>query len=324
MESVTPKRRSRWSRDPVVTSGRPAVARLTERDFAIFDLLARYRYLQSNDIHAFVGGNFDALTNRLNLLSRHPNLFLARPSQQRESASANHSHLIYELDERAITALRGRGVALPPRTRQRNFAHELLICRVLASIGLGALANPSVRLIPWSKILDSDSIPTATRRSERPSSIPISFEFRGQRLTTEVRADGNPFGLLRQADGQRTYLFFPGVEADCGSEPLIAADLERSSIHKKFVAYRAIAEQAVYRSHFGFPNFFVPFICTDTSRLTSMMELLARLTDGRGSKMFLFKRYPAFHSSDPPPPASGHMLTEPWQRVGFPPLCLHL
>jgi hypothetical protein len=323
MESVSPKRTSRWNRDPVVISGRPAVARLTERDFAIFDLLARYRYLPSNDIHAFVGGNFTALTARLNLLSRRPNLFLARPSQQRESASANHSHLIYELDERALAALRGRGVVLPLRTRQRNFAHELLICRALASIELGAVADPSVRLITWSEILKSDNIPAATRGSERPASIPISFEFRGERLTTEVRADGNPFGFLRQADGQRTYLFFPGVEVDCGSEPLTAADLERSSIHKKFVAYRAIAEQAVYRSHFGFPNFFVPFICTDASRLTSMMELLARLTDGRGSKMFLFKRYPAFHSPDPPPPASGHMLTEPWQRVGFPPLCLH-
>jgi hypothetical protein len=27
-------------------------------------------------------------------------------------------------------------------------------------------------------------------------------------------------------------------------------------------------------------------------------------------------------SPQPPPPANGHMLTEPWQRVGFPPLYL--
>ena len=53
-----------------------------------------------------------------------------------------------------------------------------------------------------------------------------------------------------------------------------------------------------------------------------MMQLLDRLTGGRGSKMLLFKTFPSFTSPDKPPPANGHMLTAPWQRVGFPPLCL--
>lgn len=42
------------------------------------------------------------------------------------------------------------------------------------------------------------------------------------------------------------------------------------------------------------------------------------------SKMFLFKTFPAFTSFDPPPKAGGHMLCEPWQRVGHPPLLLIL
>ena len=40
------------------------------------------------------------MNRRLNLLSRKPNLYLARPHQQRDCASANHRPLIYELDER--------------------------------------------------------------------------------------------------------------------------------------------------------------------------------------------------------------------------------
>ena len=59
----------------------------------IFKLLARYRYLPSDYIHAFIGGNAKALCRRLNLLSRKPNVYLARPPQQRESASANHRPL---------------------------------------------------------------------------------------------------------------------------------------------------------------------------------------------------------------------------------------
>jgi len=54
----------------------------------------------------------------------------------------------------------------------------------------------------------------------------------------------------------------------------------------------------------------------------SMMRLLEKMTGGRGSKMFLFKMFPAFTSLDPPPKAGGHMLSEPWQRIGQPPLYL--
>ena len=86
--------------------------------------------------------------------------------------------------------------------------------------------------------------------------------------------------------------------------------------------YLAVAEQGLHRSHFGFPNFFVPFITTSSARMRSMMELLDRLTDGHGSKFLLFKTFPSFTAAERPPAPSGHMLTEPWQRVGFPPFSL--
>ena len=113
---------SRWTRDPVVDDGIAVVVYPTERDIEIFKLLARFRYLPSNYIHAFIGGNVKALTRRLNLLSRRPNLYLARPHQQRENASANHRPLIYELDERGIRVLRERGACPPAKGSSRYFA----------------------------------------------------------------------------------------------------------------------------------------------------------------------------------------------------------
>ena len=65
---------------------------------------------------------------------------------------------------------------------------------------------------------------------------------------------------------------------------------------------------------------FVPFITTTTARMQSMMRMLEKLTDGRGSKMFLFKTFPTLTSFEKQAPSSGHMLTEPWQRVGHAPL----
>ncbi len=319
----TQTRNSRWSRDAVIDpDGAAVVARPTERDIDIFTLLHRFRYLPSDYIHAFVAGSEKALSHRLNLLLRKPNLYLARPHQQRQCADANYRRLIYELDERGFQLLCDRGGAVLPKCHHRNFAHELMVAQIMASIELGIRANPNVRLITWTDILAHETTPIVTRKSETPATIRVSYELRGERRSDEITADARPFGLERTIDGKRSYLFFPGIEADCGTEPVIASDGDRSSIGKKFAAYLAITEKGLHRSHFGFPNFFVPFITTSNARLTSMMALLGRLTGGRGSKILLFKTFPGFTSPQKPPPPTGHMLAEPWQRVGFPPLSL--
>jgi hypothetical protein len=316
-------RNSRWSREPVVGRNGASVAVYpTERDIEVFKLLVRFRYLPTDYIHAFVGGSLKALSHRLNLLSRKPNLYLARPYQQRQCADANYRRLIYQLDERGSRALRERGLPFLPQSLHSNFNHELMVAQITASIELGTLRSPGIRFITWSEILASENTPKATRESATAASIRASYSLRGETLTSDIIADGRPFGLERTIDGKRSYLFFPGIEADCGTEPIDAGDPERSSIGKKFAAYLAIAEQGVHRSHFGFPNFFVPFITTSGARMRSMMGLLDRVTEGQGSKILLFKTFPTFTAAEKPPAPSGHMLTEPWQRVGFPPLCL--
>jgi protein involved in plasmid replication-relaxation len=314
-------RNSRWTRDPVIDDGDAVVVRPTERDIEIFKLLTRYRYLPSDYIHAFVGGNSKALGRRLNSLSRKPNLYLARPHQQRTNADANHRPLIYELDGRGSRLLRERGVSFISSTHHGNFAHELMVAQIMASIELGVKENPNIRLISWPEILASANTPEATRNSRTPASIPVSYSMRGPHAVN-LTADAHPFGLERLIAGTRTYLFFPGIEADCSTEPLDPNDHERSSIARKFAAYTAVAQQGMHRSHFGFPNFLVPIIAPTKTRMQSMMRLLETMTEGRGSKMFLFKTFPGFASAERPREPGGHMLTEPWHRAGFP--ALHL
>lgn len=324
MDAVAEKlpRNSRWTREAVTDDGRAVVVYPTDRDIEIFKLLTRYRYLPSDYIHAFIGGGRSALSRRLNYLSRKPNLYLARPHQQREAADANYRHLIYELDERGSRVLKERGLSFLPKSYHRNFAHELMVAQVMASFELGTRQRTNVRLITWPEILTSSKTPEATRQSPTAASIPVTFSAHGEQHSVHVNADARPFGIERVVDGSRTYLFFPGIEADCGTEPVEASDFERSSIGKKFAAYIAIAEQGVYRSHFGFPNFFVPLIAPTRVRMESMMTLLLRMTCGRGSKMFLFKAFPVLSSVEKTPKADGHMLTEPWSRAGFEPMTL--
>ena len=148
-----------------------------------------------------------------------------------------------------------------------------MVAQITASIELGTSQNADIRLIAWTEILASENTPKATRESATPASIRASYSLRGETLTSDIIADARPFGLERTIDGKRSYLFFPGVEADCGTEPIDAGDPDRSSIAKKFAAYLAIVEQGVHRSHFGFPNFFVPFITTSVARMGSMMAV---------------------------------------------------
>ena len=325
MDAILPMltRNSRWSRDPVKDrTGAPRAVYPTERDIEIFQLLVRYRYLPSDYIHAFVGGNAKALLHRLNLLCRKPNLYLSRPHQQRQNAEANYRPLIYQLDERGARTLRECGLSFLSKSHHHNFAHELMVAQITASLEIGVRADPAIRLITWPEILADPRTPLATRQSPTPAAIRVSYALRGEQRRDDVFADAFPFGLERQIDGTRSYLFFPGIEADCGSEPIDAGDTDRASIAKKFAAYMAIAAHNVHRSHFGFPNFLVPFITTTAARRDSMMTLLGRMTAGRGSKMLLFKAMAGFNSAERPAPPTGHMLTAPWQRVGHPPLWL--
>lgn len=320
MDELAIPRNSRWDRAPVrSTSGRPKRARLTERDVTIFKLLARYRYLTVDDLHGFVGGSRKGLSHHLGLLSREPNLYLHRPLQQRESADANYRPLVYELDQRARGTLSERGLAVPAKNAHRNFNHELMVCRILASFELATFDNPALRFVPWEAILASLKTPQGTRNALRPTHIPASLTVNGKVRQVEVCADGKPFGIEYRASNQQlTYRFFIGVEADTGTEPLNSYDIERSSIFKKFLAYLAIEERQTYRSHFGLPNLFVPFATATESRMRSMMKLLEKITDGRGSRSILFKVYPPATVR----PVSKSLLSEPWQRIGHPALYL--
>src|SRR5215831_1767163 len=274
-------RNSRWDREPVLDSrGQPRVARLTERDIEIFKLLGRYRYLPLDDLHAFVGGSLKGLSHHLNLLSRKPNLYVNRPYQQQNNVAANHRRLIYELDDKGIEVQRQRGLPHHSKTYHRNFAHELMACRVMASFELGARNAGNARLIGWQEILASGKIPERTRGLPQPAQVPVTFTFQGEQRSMNVCADAQPFGIERTGGCRRWYFFFPGIEADCGTEPIESYDLDRTSIYRKLRAYQAIADQGLYASHFGFPNFFVPIITTTDIRKRSMIALLEKITQG--------------------------------------------
>ncbi len=271
------------------------MARITSNDMRLLQMLAKYRYLQSDDIHALLGGSVAYLSDRLDLLYRKPNQFINRPAQQRETANANYRPLVYELDTKGATLLKEHGFQTAGKTYHYNFAHELMACRILASIEIGARQS-AAKLIEWFEIFEK--LPPETKELDEPHII------KGYR-----RPDSKPFGIYNG-----TYRFFAGIEADCGTEPINTSDLDRSSIHGKLTAYAEIARLKLYRTQWGLPNFHVPIITTTMTRMESMQRHLENLVKAgkispQEAKIFIFGTFPSLTSYGPRQPVDGRMFT---------------
>jgi len=305
------KPKSRFSRTPVTSADGIAHVvppyRLTEQDLALLKALTRRRFLSVDYIAALIGTSYKYALTRVQILKSDPNFYVKVCDAQRENPKLHlYTPLFYELDQRGIGALDERGIVIGPRKPVRNIIHAVMVDQIMASFELGATGGMSI--IPRADILAKT--PQKTQDLPIPDRIPVGRD-------RWIRADGEMF-VLKTAEG---FSFFPGVEADTGTEPIHSYDYERSSIRAKFEDYITVIEREIYKSHFGARTFFVPFITPTTRRLESMMVLLEEMTEKKPSlrKHFLFKTHPLFTSSTKPRP-SGHMVDEPWIRVFNPPL----
>jgi len=313
MQSV--KRISRFGSDPVLNGdGKPVQAVMTERQTQLLGFLERHRYATFVDIHAYLKGDPTALRYSIRVLKAKPNCYIKVCDQHAEERNLRRK-LAYELDKRGIEYLRESGKLIPDRRYVRNFTHAALASHATASIEAGISSAPHARLITWAEILSSQNMPAATKRMEHPAGMPIAYEIDGVVREKTVRADSAPFGIVLTFDERKKFRFFPGIEADTGTEPIAVSNFERTSIFSKFKAYLAIEANETYRTHFGFPIFFVPFVTTSAARMRSMMDELHRITGGLGSKMLIFK-------VASPESAPGYLFGEPWERVGYDPIIL--
>ena len=196
-----------------------------------------------------------------------------------------------------------------------------MICEIVASIELATRGTQGLRLVSWHEILGK--APPETRSATNPMRMPVTITYAGhhmsggQHVDTAVIPDAI-FGLADdRPDGTTQYRFF-ALEADRGTMPLHRADLRQSSYLRKLLAYRKAAARSQYRTQLGLPNFLVLTVTMSASRAQRMAALLDDLTDGAGSAMFLFKAISLAVSVLPVPQPCPQLLTEPWQRVGYP------
>lgn len=285
---------------------------LAPRDIEIFKLLERYRYLRSTYIHAFVGGaSKTRFKERLGDLF-HEAGYLDRPIEQWQAVDARYFPTIYENTERARRLLRENGYEdlvrwSSERSHNRQFAHTLLTCEVMASIEFAALADGTIRFIPMMEILAK--APLATRTNPNPVAIPVY----SPELSSYVVPDGL-CGLEYQRDEKRSYRFF-ALEIDRATMPVVRSRQGQTSFAGKLSAYREIISRQVYKSHLGLPNLLVLTVTANERHKAEIMRATANLA-GEGAA-FLFK---ALEGGTENPMRS--LLNEAWERADYPSLSI--
>lgn len=287
MEIPTPPSRKRRSRMRRTSTGRHL--ELQPRDFEIFRLLSRYRYLRSTQIHRFVGGDRTKLLERLGDLF-HEGGYLNRPPQQWETLGSRCQHVVYEIAAKATTLLREQGdddgsAPVASFGDGRQFQHTLMVCEVLAETELAANER-GARFIPWSEI---------KAKAPRSGSVPqiaVSISSTVERGRTEyadvVLIPDAVFGLEYVANGTRSYRFF-ALEADRGTMPVERRGLGQSNYLKKILSYRQVLASGFHRTIWGIPNLLILNVIPNQARLANVMELLREVSAGHGSTSFLFR-----------------------------------
>jgi len=299
---------------------------LTDRDIELFKLLARYTYLRSNFLYAFLGGKSETrFKERLGHLY-HDGRYINRPEQQWQFANCRYMPVIYELDARGEQVLREQGLVQDdsPLLKKgrigayRQFAHQLMICDCLASIELGVREDPRLRFISWHEVMAR--APEKTRDLDNPFEIPVSISYalppsgNAHQADTTVIPDGL-FGLQYTPDDAKTYRFF-ALEADRGTMPVARSNLHQTSYLKKILAYREIVAKHIHRSHLGLPNLMILSVTSSEERMSNLMSLISQLTGGNGSTVFLFKTLSTVGDFRAAPMPTPYILTAAWKRAG--------
>lgn len=306
------KRRSRMRRS---STGKRV--ELTKRDLEIFKLLARYRFLRSTYIHAFVGGNRTKLIERLGHLY-HEEGYLDRPAQQWEAVNARYMPVAYELGERGRRVLADAGLKAPRRAeRARQYRHEAMICDILASIELESRATPGVRFIPWEEILASAKMPVATRDGANPRAV-VTRSGEGTRGTPfeAMLVPDAIFGIEYENAGKRSFRFF-ALEADRNTEPVVRRDNGQSSYGRKIAQYQDVIRRGLFRDRWGLPNLLVLTVTVSEHHTLALLKAVQAIGADEVADHFLFRSIGQGQLSENMAKPLTNLLTTPWRRAGF-------
>jgi hypothetical protein len=311
------KRASRWD---AKAEGRAIV--VTPRDLDFLFALFVHGPLSTAMLRALVAPTVSqwVVTERLKNLKRKPNGYIEQPWQQRAAVNANYNHLVVALSPAGVDLLIERARITREQAawhfgineNRKTYEHDTMAAYLSASLDVGCRQDQNLRFVSWLEIFSHEKCPPATKAARNPLLIPYELD--------KVEHALIPDGLCGIAHRERGVSFY-AIEADRNNEPIEASKLTRSSYARHLLGYRYALRNELHKAHYGVPNLQVLTITVSETHLHNIMAHLKKVTAEAarhlsGAHPFLFKAVPALGRRINKPPVSGHILSEPFKRIG--------
>lgn len=274
---------------------------ITARDLAAIRLVARFRFLSSEQLARLLDGSEQQLLRRLRQLYDHQ--YLDRPTAQlAQLYERGNLPMVYGLAKEGARLLAEHDRALVDhldwhtknrRARSLFIAHTIETADVVINFAL-AVRGSDIRLIDHHDLIPT--LPPTTRDLSNPLCV---------RITAYVDTESKPvniavipdrvFSLVRQDGAQQNFC----LELDRGTMDIENRSLtHKSSLRRKFIGYWHAWLQHEHTEKWGFGNMRALFVTTSDERVANMIASQKRVTNG-GSGLFLFTTRERLASASP-------------------------
>ena len=266
---------------------------ITKRDLRILELVQNYRFMNTNQIHALVGGSKRNVRERLSRLYHHA--YIDRPLHQRELRNEGYRLVIYALAPKGGRFLASALGHLAPvsrhlgennKTAKRfHLAHTLMVSQFRACLTLACAGTSDVELTSWR-------VPEKSLTHVRMG-----------RYKTAIIPDAS--FSLEKSDGQQGHFF---LEADRGT-------MTQKRFLRKLQAYWRLS---LIKGVAGIPGAFRVLTIANSKLRTENLRIKAKEADRqqRGSRMFCFAAQDAYDLEHPEA-----VLEHIWRTPANPELC---
>ncbi len=279
----------------------PRPLRITARDIAILQNIARFRLVSAAQLAKLDGGSAQNVSR--SLLALFENRFVERPPAQAASRLLHKGSrpAIYGLTRKGARLLCDQGhdfrrSALDGIDKERGAGwrfveHTVSVTEFLVELEIAARTRQDLSILNRAEILED----APDRKRERQVRIGATVRLDGVLRRNAVIPDA-VFGL-RFNDEEESYFM---LEIDRGEMPIERYNnLHRTYFAKKILTYYEASREQRYIHDLGITNFRVATVTTTPERVEQMLEALNRISEGRGSSMFLFTDEAALAASNP-------------------------
>lgn len=263
--------------------------RLQPRDYELFELLERYRWLTIDQLKLEFQWDKESLYKRLRKLRQAGYLFMWQKT--------SYDPAYVALDNQGAIALqKARGISVDKvywRWQNANFdktqiPHANLTARVMLKLRQASRQHPHFRLMEQPDVVNY--LPARRQSAQHPFSLKAKYLYEGRSWEKGCNPD-QVFGLVdRQNTATWTFL-----ESDRGNHPEKRGSFgEHRQIFPKLVTYFQIFRQKLVQSELKLTNFRVLWVVETKDekgtlkRIRNMREVATEATNGQVPDLFLF------------------------------------